>query len=209
MHFSPLRLITLIFLLNLSGLAWADNFADPNAKNWQLKINNNNALVHTRKLDGSNYHVVRLVVEVKSTPENIVTALGKGDGCAPWLAVCLSSKAIEKVSDDNTLIYSVMKMPWPLRTRDYVYRSIIKRLKQSGVITTLQTSEPKNHPRKNYIRMLTKSKFLLEPIDSVRTKITWYVHPNLGGNAFPAIVNPKAYKETLRDLLSLKKLVEK
>lgn len=208
MHFSLSRLITSILLLSLSGLAYADDFADPNAKNWQLKIDNNNILVHTRKTAGSNYHVVRLAVEVKSTPENIVLALGKGDGCEPWLAVCISSKAIEKASN-NTLIYSVMRMPWPLKTRDYVYRSVIERFKQTGVIITTQTSEPQNHPKKNYIRMLTQSKFVLEPINSTRTKITWYVHPNLGGNAFPSIVNTMAYKETLRDLMSLKSLVEK
>ena len=208
MQLSVLSLITSIVLLSLSGLTWADSFSNPSSKNWQLKVDNE-ALVHTRKLEGSNYHVVRLVVEVESTPEKIVAAFGKGDGCVTWLSVCISSKAIEKISDDNALIYSVMRMPWPLRTRDYVFRTVIERFKQTGVITATQTSEQESHPKTNFIRMLTKSKFVLEPINSTRSKITWYIHPNLGGNAFPSLVNPKAYKETLRDLLALKRLLEK
>ena len=208
MRLSKLSLITFIISLSLSPLLWADSFDNPEAKNWQLKVNNNDVLVHTRRLDSSNYHVVRLIAEVESTPESIVVAFGKGEGCVSWLAVCISSKVIKKISDDNTLIYSVMRMPWPLQTRDNVYRSVTQRFKQSGVITSTQTSEPGNYPKKNYIRMLTKSKFVLEPINPTRSKITWYVHPNLGGNAFPSIVNPKAYKETLRDLLALKRLIE-
>ena len=209
MKLSTLLTMTLIIFLGLPKLLWADNFTDPNAKNWTLKSRNNGVLVHARKLEGSKYHVVRLEVEVAATPEDMVIAFGYGDGCVSWLSVCIDSKVIEKVSNDNVLIYSAMKMPWPLKNRDYVYRSTTKRAKESGIITLTQVSESGKYPPKNYIRMFTQSKFILEPIDSMKTKVTWFFHPNLGGNAFPSIVNMKAPQESLRDLLTLKKVVER
>lgn len=186
----------------------ADSFSNPKAKSWSLKSRSNDTLVHTRKLEGSNYHVVRLITEMTTTPEEIVTAFGKGVGCVSWLARCHSSEILEKISDDNILSYSVIGMPWPLKTRDYVFRSTTRRHAESGVITLTQVGEPKKHPPRNYIRMLTQSKFILEPISTNKTKVTWFIHPNLRGNAFPSIVNSRAVGENLRDLLSLKNLVE-
>ena len=176
---------------------------------WQFKSDKKAITIHNGKVEGSKYKAVRLVTEVNAPSRSILAALGDSTKCEPWISVCHSARLVETINEHEWIGYAVIKLPVPLISkRDSVFKSIVRIDEQSGVIERLQLSVADMLPEnKKYVRMSSQSKFIIEPLSANRSKVTWFVHPELGGGISPSMVNGRSYKSNRKDLLALIKYV--
>lgn len=198
---SPKKSQIFAFLCVLNLNSWAIS-----EENWKLKKSTHNIQTYVGDVKGSKYKAARHVTLINTTIESILKAVIHGDGCKPWLSVCISGKLIDQVSDNEFLGYAVIDMPWPISNRDLVYRSKTS-LHDSGTIQIDQISEPNSYPASNWVRMVSKNTYLLEPINKNQVRFTWTIHSNPGGNVPVSLVNSKIHKNTRKDLLSLLNLL--
>ncbi len=191
-----LNAVLFTFLYTLCSVAHA-------SENWILKKRHKAIDTYVRDVNGSKYKAAKHVTTINVSLRDLLEAIGDGKSCSPWLALCVSAKVINQVDEREYLGYAVIDMPWPLSNRDLVYRSIKTVDTSTGSIEIKQIAEPESYPKTDWVRMISKSTYLLEPIEKQRVRFTWTVHSNPGGKVPVSIVNSRIHKDTRRDLLTL------
>lgn len=194
-----------VFAFDEDAMLAGTLFADAN---WKFRFDKKNIVVHTSKIASSKYNATRLITEIDASPSQVLSALGEPDACVSWVSSCYSSKVLETISSNEVIGYAVLKLPIPLvKKRDLVYQAITKVDSETGTISRFQFDIPNRMPDTKYVRMSTQTKIIIEPLPENRSKVTWYLHAELGGNLSPRLANGRAYKVNYKDFKKLIKLL--
>lgn len=194
-------LLMCICLANISPAVIAD-------EHWELKTRANNIDTFVGTVADSEYKAARHMTHINAPVNVIIKALVGGEGCKPWLSMCISSTILDQINENEYLGYAVIDMPWPLSNRDVVFRSTMTIQDATGVVEINQVAEPKSYPASQWVRMISTNHYLLEPITEQSVRFTWTVHSNPGGKVPASLVNSKIHKNTRKDLMSLLQLLK-
>jgi hypothetical protein len=170
---------------------------------WHVVSLDDGIQTSTQTVEGSPYKAARHVVEIDAGVNNVLMAFGDGSSCVAWLVVCKQSRIIERISEYEYVGYAVIDMPWPVANRDLVFRSTVAHKALGGAVELTQVAEPLAYPSTKLVRMLSRATYLIEPLDENRSRLTYTIHTDPGGNLSSAMVNAKVHVNTRRDVSAL------
>jgi hypothetical protein len=171
--------------------------------NWTLQKNENNILVYTRIVEGSNVKEVRVVNKVKSSLSGMVALLLDTRNYTNWIYECAESRPLKVVSDKEMYNYQVTNFPWPVSDRDLICNFKINQDSNTKIVSFTKTGIPAYIPEKSpYVRIQRfQSSYKLTPLanDSVKVELEMLV--DLGGDIPRWLINANMvmapYKSTV------------
>ena len=157
---------SLILCLAFISLA---SFKKQVVDDWVYEQEKKGIKVFTKKGKWGHLRDSKATMQVSSTPEQMLATLTDFANYTAWFPRCSKSRLIARLNDNESIVHLHFNAPWPVKDRDCVIRIKIEKDKSTGVITLLETSEPK------YIR---------EEADVVRIQqiqSVWRLTPKNGG----------------------------
>ena len=115
----------------------------------------------------------------------------------------------ERVSDEETLIYTVNEAPWPVTNRDTYIRSMMT-ADANGVVTSSIKAEP-DYAEKNddYVRMPSvNGAWTFTPQAEGMVEVVYQVHANPGGALPNWLVNSIVVETPMETLTNLHEKVQ-
>lgn len=91
-------------------------------QSWELAKDKNGVKVYTRKLEGWGIKEYKVVMDIKTSPSKIVTALKDVPSRYEWAYNSIEIREIERPNSDNVAIYNKVDAPWPVADRDNITR---------------------------------------------------------------------------------------
>ena len=176
--------------------------------NWQLVKQRNNISVYTRLETGSLYKSFKAVSFVSSSPREIFEVLGDVNGYKKWFAFAKAVRLLEH-SENTKYVYMETGFPWPFSNEDMVYK-ISSTSNKDGTIKLILDGEPDFIPSHDgVVRMLDAKGYISLYPEKDQTKITYFMHAELGGNIPPMLANSFIHELPLSTLENLIKMVRK
>jgi hypothetical protein len=118
------------------------------ANSWELEYDDDGIRVYTQAIKDSSFKAFRGEVRVKSSLHNIVAHHVDIESMELWLQDCSKSEVIQKISNQEFIVYQRTSAPWPVSDRDYVIRSKISQDSESFAVTVTfeaSTAIKQNH----------------------------------------------------------------
>ena len=174
---SKLLICWLFFLIFTSNLCQAND-------QWKLVKQNTdeNIMIYYYQMDNG-LTKFKGVTTVKSTLNSFIALINDLDNIPNWVTSIRKVAILKKNSQMDAYIYTVNKMPWPLKDRDAIVYSRIVQDPKTHVITISGQAEPDFiPPNKRYIRVKKIESFWkLTPMhDHIEVEFQGYGDP--GGN---------------------------
>ena len=132
---------------------------------------------------------VRLLAEVNGTIPQILGLLDSVQYYPDWVYRTSESQVLEYRSD-TLYYYTRTDFPWPLQDRDFVIRSWTERGDTLTVSRSRAVANDERLRRSDAVRVrLFESDWYLQPLDSARTQVDYYLRTDPGGSIPRWIVN--------------------
>ena len=164
--------------------------------------------VYTRPVVGSPYLEVKVSAMIDASLEQVSAALGDGEGCGDWRAMCESSVVLKALSEQNRFVYLVLDLPWPIADRDMVIHSHAQVDRDAKTVTVKLQSASSEYPLQDYERAETSGEYRIRAINDAQVEFTYTIHSDLGGDLPPDLINPRLVASTYEDVQRLQSLLE-
>ena len=192
-------------LLSLSQFSLAD------VSPWQLEAHDEDKdiKVFTREVAGSELKEFKGVTHIKADVNAFVALLKDDPQATSWMHNVIVFDVKERVSDEETLIYTVNEAPWPVTNRDTYIRSIMT-ADANGVVTSSIKAEP-DYAEKNddYVRMPSvNGAWTFTPQAEGMVEVVYQVHANPGGALPNWLVNSIVVETPMETLTNLHEKVQ-
>ncbi|MBT8142943.1 MAG: hypothetical protein HKN88_02815 [Gammaproteobacteria bacterium] len=175
---------------------------------WILKKDRNNIQVFTRAIPDSPYHAAKLITELDSDLETVAKAIGNGQECNAWIKMCKKVTLLEQISPEEMFFYTVLDFPFPLKDRESVLHVTTQRSHDLKSVTITMQSADDKYPQQSYIRMVSDITYKIQDLDNNKVRFTWFVQSNPGGNVKTSLYNARLPKDTYKDVLRLRNLLQ-
>jgi hypothetical protein len=199
----PIPLLLLTLSLAVSGTAYSSE------QGWILEREEDRIKVYTRPESDSPFLAVKVTAVINAPFEKVVEAMGSGDGCGEWRAVCKSSEIMSTVSETENYVYMVLDLPWPISDRDMVIHSDANIDLEAKTVTVNLVSASSSHPEQDYVRAESNGQYLITAIADEQVEFTYIMHTDFGGDLSPDIINTRLSTSTYDDIKQLQELAEK
>ncbi|MCX7678837.1 MAG: START domain-containing protein [Spirochaetes bacterium] len=179
---------------------------------WHEVKNSDGIKIYTRPTPGSPLDEFKGIAIIDSPIEVIVEVLRDVEAQPEWMADCIEAKVLKRISENDYLVYSMNRAPWPVSNRDVVVRSIgnadIPNGKVKIIFTALKDSSIP--PRPGVVRMTELvGQWHLKKINSHKTEVVFIIKANPGGNIPPRLANLTSKEIPFKTLRNLRKMVKK
>src|ERR1700742_2053568 len=87
---------------------------------WELKKNENGIAVYTRKAAKGNIKELRVVCELNTTQDRLITTLHDINGYSNWVYSNKKSEILNRPDAQSIIYYTQSRLPWPIKDRDLV-----------------------------------------------------------------------------------------
>lgn len=91
-------------------------------QNWTLAKDKNGVKVYTRKVEGWGIKEYKVVMNIKTSPSKIITALKDVPSRYEWAYNSIEIREIERPNSEEVAIYNKVDAPWPVADRDNITR---------------------------------------------------------------------------------------
>ncbi len=203
--------LIIIFTLFFSSVVSVVEAENP----WQLTKEKEGIQVYVRDNPNSPLKIFRGITTIPAKLSSLVAVLDDIKAMPKLLHDCQSAKIIKEVGNTSSTIYVVTKMPWPVKNRDSVVHSVLSQDKKTKKVLIRMQSQPKAVPLKqNRVRVQTMSGYwefiplLVDGKSSGKTKVTYELSLDPGGNLPKWLVNTLAVDFPFNTLKNLHKLVQ-
>lgn len=179
--------------------------------NWELKKNETNIAVYSRKLDNEKFKEIRVVCEINGSIQQLYGILQNVNHHKDWVYGTMDSHLINRKSTDTVYYYSSVNLPWPASNRDLTVQLTFKRdndgktlhVRAFGVNNIL--SEKPGLVRVPYSLGLWD----IQTLNNGKIKIDYTFSVNPGGSLPAWLVNMMAVRGPFNTFKNLKELMEK
>ena len=199
------RVLPGLLALCLVASATASTAAD-----WNLDRNRDGIEVFTRPVENSGIKEFKGIAYFDATVDQIVAVLRDSDRFKTWFPNCPESKLLFR-EGDVSVQYSVMDAPWPVSDRDNVLRSVTYRNAESGSVKIVVQADPDFYPEQDErVRVQqAQGSWLIEPVDEVRTRVTFQMHLEPGGGIPDWLSNARVVETPFEALGNLRQTVSR
>jgi len=175
---------------------------------WQLKENLEGIPVYTRMVAGSEILEYKADVIVNASISKVLPLFEDEKQIHRWYFQCVLSKLVEHDGPKNEIIYLILHMPWPLSSRDFVFRRT-KSIDKDGVISYTLTALPDRLPLvKGMVRVQSiSSVWSFKSLPNDRTEVSFQQHTDPAGNIPASLINKLVANTPFFSLKSFRRLV--
>ena len=198
----------LLSLLLLVPAAAAIDSNDTGEAEWVLAQDEDRIQLYTRPIGDSPFLEVKAIAQINAPITQVATAMGNGEGCEEWRAMCKSSEILSTLSDTEQLVYLVLDMPWPISDRDMVIHSTAAIDVEAMNVKVQLESASSEHPEEDYVRAITNGRYEIQALGEEQVELTYIMHTDLGGDLSPAVINPRLVSATYDDIKRLQVIAE-
>lgn len=179
---------------------------------WHLTKNDNGIAVYQRSGKNADEEEFLGIIFIEETAQKIFAITGDVSTNRYWMADCIHSEVIKKISDKEVIAYYITKPPWPVTKRDSVIR--VKFIRINGgkfrlEMNALPEGEAEQFVRKDpgMVRIYTMSGFVDIEENSGKTGIRFGVTGGPGGRVPDFIVRWGGWRIPYNTLKGLRKFV--
>ena len=228
----PVQIVLLIILFLMEGMglpcSWAGNFTKEELtekfklydktmgadKGWQLMKDKNGIRVYERETPLTPINIFKGVAELETDMKTLVAFLMDVDKFPSWVLMCDSIELLEPVNENvdkidqvHYYLYTVNRLPWPVRPRDNVMYTIAVQDPDTLTLKVKSVSLPDSiPPKKGFVRCpLLMVEWKLKPLDTCHTELTFETIVDAGGWIPAWIINLYAVSIPYRTILNVRK----
>lgn len=181
-------------------------------QSWELAKDKNGVKVYTRKLDGWGIKEYKVVMNIKTSPAKIVTALKDVPSRYEWAHNSIEIREIERPNNDNVAIYNKVDAPWPVADRDNITR--FKFSYPSTNLTRVDMTVIKSHAKApvydGIVRIeRLKGHWLIRDKGNGWTEVIQQCVAEPGGSLPDWLANSAVVDTPYNSMYNLKKYIEK
>jgi len=198
-------IVSVLFLLSFcfSSVLKAEDSA------WQLRNNSQEGIpVYTRKIDGSPILEYKANVVIDAPISKAIALFEDEKQIRRWYYQCVRSELVENEGPKNEIIYLILHLPWPVASRDFVFRRT-KSVDPDGTISYVLTALPDRLPAvKGMVRVKSiKSIWRFKSLPQNKTEIYFQQHTDPAGSVPVTLVNQLAVETPFYSLENFRKLI--
>jgi len=181
-------LITILFLF---CFCFPPGLLNAEQGSWQLRKNQGGIPVYTRKVTGSPILEVKANVIINAPLPEVIAYFEDEKQIRHWYYQCVLSKFIENDGPKQEVIYLILHLPWPVATRDFVFRRTRSKDVLHGVINYTLTALPDRLPLvKGMIRVRSiESVWSFRSLTQGQTEMFFLQHTDTAGSIPASFVN--------------------
>lgn len=198
-------LLLLIMLLALPVTA-----AGPDSS-WQWVIERDGVAVYRRPVAGSPIDESLAITTLDASLVAVTSLILDIDNNHRWIDSVDESRALKRISDTESINYTVSHAPWPVSDRDAVVRTRVHQDPESLAVTISSEALPDFLPKQpGLIRVeAIASSWLLSPLASGQVEVRYRVHSSPGGHLPNWLVNAVVTDQPLNTLASMHTAVDR
>lgn len=176
---------------------------------WHLSRDRQDIKVYTRHVKGIAFKQYKGIVDVQAPLSSVIALFEDHAAAKKWIDTCDYIKLVEVIAPNESITYSYNLAPWPAKDRDAVVRNVITQDPETLVVHIVQNAVKGYVPRdRKAVRVeFIEGMWELVPIDENRTRITYQVLTDPGGNIPARLVNAVAISQPFNTLLGLRDIV--
>ena len=170
---------------------WVNIAAAQSNDDWTLKQDNDGIKIYTKKVPDSKIKALKVETVFDATPSAVAAAVMDIKGSKRWLYHTESAYVVKRRSQSDIYYYTMIKMPWPVKNRDYVGHLVVKQNPATKVITIDGLCVAGMVPKKDKaIRVLNSpARWVLTPDGVNRVRVVYTLHADPGGSIPAGLVN--------------------
>jgi hypothetical protein len=150
---------------------------------WELRRDRDAIQIYTRKIDDSPYDAVRSVTVVEGVRvSSMIALLEDAEACPDWADRCAESRVHTRIAPNESLVYTVNDMPFPVKDRDVLAHVTWSQDPESLTVTmSSYATEGQLEPVKGRLR-LTEARvtWQFRPLPSGAVEVMSEAHINPG-----------------------------
>ena len=183
-------------------------YAEPSQSPWQLKRSQDGIPVYTRKVDGSPILEYKANVIVDAPISKVITLFEDEKQIPRWYYQCVHAEMVENDGPKQEVIYLILHLPWPVASRDFVFKRT-KLEDTKDLVSYSLTALPDRLPLvKGMIRVQTiKSFWTFKSLPNDQTQIFFQQHTDPAGSVPISIINQLAVQTPFYTLKNFRKLI--
>jgi len=180
---------------------------------WKCVKEKKGITIFSKKARDSKYNQFKSVTVINAPFDVIVDTLRDFNAYPLWQPFMEEMKILENQGNDHVVAYASFDFPWPVSNRELLVETTI--VKNGMLPSTLKIivegiDFPPANRKKKYIRIkFYRCETLIEAIGEIRSRITFTLESDPGGNLPPATANwamreaiylaPKNLREIIRE----------
>ncbi len=158
---------------------------------WNLSKNKKDILIYTRSMDNSKLKMFKLFAVIDISIEHMVDVLQDIENYHNWSVNLKHTELLEQINENDQLIYTVLKMPWPFDNRDVINRSYTYWSESRDTATLVISCLPDYLPEEEGIVRMPQAEgeWHLIKLDKNKVKIEYTFSADPGGSIPEWVVN--------------------
>jgi len=203
-----LLLLITCCLTILATTATADTFHG----DWELAMDKNGIKAYSRKIAGSGIFEFRAVMVVEAPIEVVGEMLRDVPAVSEWLPYCDKSRLLKMEDRNNFTIYFSLDLPWPVKDRDLVMKSVTEYDFDHGrAVSDLYNTEAAScPPKESHIRIPDMTgQYVFEFITREKTGIIHTYRADIAGSLPEWMANFATKYNIYNTFINMKKMFKK
>jgi len=198
-------LISALFLLSICFTSLLRAEQSP----WLLRQSKEGIPVYTRKVVGSPILEFKANVIVDAPLSKVIAFFEDEKQIPRWYFQCAHSELVENDGPKEKVIYLILHLPWPVASRDFVFKRSQLDKSLDGTINYSLTALPNRLPAvKGMVRVQSiKSLWSFKPLNNAKTEIYFQQHTDPAGSIPYAVVNQLGVQTPFYSLKNFRRLI--
>lgn len=192
----------------LSFFSVAVACAEPSQSVWKEVARDAGVVVYRKEIAGSDLMAYRGVAVLPSPVAKVMAVLKNTPTRTEWTDKVDKAEIVKEFSPTDRLEYMALDAPFPVKDRDFLYKSKLEfnKAMKAAVVSFQSVEDPARPPNSDHIRgRILSGSFKLYPIDNgAGTRIEADLHADPRGNVPKWIVNRVQAKAPVKSLKKLK-----
>ena len=183
-------------------------FSSYSQSEWELEKDALGIQVFTRTASVSSIKEYKATTLIKTSLKSIVSKIIDGEHLKDWNYKTTKSNLLEKISDNEYLIYMYNDLPWPAKNRDHISTLKIDEISSSLTKISIISTPKKLLEKSGVIRVVNFSGFWLLEKTKLGIKVTQQMYGDPGGSLPVFIVNSMLVKAPFNTFKRLKEQLD-
>jgi hypothetical protein len=176
---------------------------------WQLRVNKEGIAVYTRKVEASPILEYKASMMVQAKLSTLMRFFEDAKKLPQWYYQCIQAEPLASESAEESIVYFVLHLPWPVTERDCVYRRVKSLDSASGEIGYTFSAVSGRFPQQpGKVRVLyLKTIWRFTPLKDGRIEVYFQQHSDPGGSIPSFLVNQLSLEIPFYSLKNLRKML--
>ena len=153
-------------------------------EDWKLNTSKEGMSVYTKVFPDSKFKAIKVELSLEATLSQLVAVVMDVNTGVDWVYATKSSVLLKRVSPNEVIYYSEVKLPWPVHNRDFIAQLKAVQDPVTRVVTINGPVVPDYIPVKKDIVRVSKSegRWVITPIGKGRIKVEYTIRLDPGGD---------------------------